>query len=76
VAQRPQDVGELLKTKFQPRFHRAKGSMRGSGNFPVAESLEKSELQRLPLKPRQHPHALLEKVTQIIQDENIICFAR
>jgi hypothetical protein len=76
VAQRLHGVGEFLKTKFQPRFHRAKGSMRGSGNFPVAESLEKSELEGFPLKPRQHPHALLEKVTQIIQDENFICFAR
>ena len=69
-------MGEFLQPKFQPRFYRSQRSARSYGNFPVAEPFEKSELERFPLKPRQHPHALLEKVTQIIQDENIICFAR
>ena len=59
VTQRPQSVGELLKAKFQPGFHRAKGSMRCSGNFPMAESLEKRELERLALKSRENSHALL-----------------
>jgi hypothetical protein len=59
VAQRPQGVGELLKPKLQPRFHRSQRSTRRGGNFPVAESLEKSKLQRLPLKSRQNSHALL-----------------
>ena len=43
------------------------------GNFSVTESLEKRELQRLALKPGQDSHALLEKMTQVIQHENIVC---
>ena len=69
-------MGEFLQAKFQTRFYRSQRSTRNGGNFPVAKPLEKSELKGFPLKPRQHTHALLEKVTQIIQDENIIRFAR
>src|SRR5580704_13765354 len=76
VAQRSQRVGEFLQAKFQPCFHRSQRSMRRCGNFPVAESLEESELDRLALKPWQHSHAPLEKMTQIVQDENIVCLAR
>src|SRR5207247_10568509 len=43
------------------------------GNFSVTESLEQRELQRLALKPGQDSHALLEKMTQVIQHENIVC---
>ena len=42
----------------------------------MTESLEESELERLALEPRQHSHALLEKMTQIVQHENIVCLAR
>ena len=69
-------MSEFLQAKFQARFYRSQWSMRNGGNFPVAKPLEKSELEGFPLKSRQHPHALLEKLPQIIQDENIICFAR
>src|SRR4029077_16235601 len=51
-------------------------SMCRCGNFPVTESLKESELERLALKPRQHSHAPLEKMSQIVQDENIVGRAR
>jgi hypothetical protein len=52
VTQRPQGMGEFLQAKFQPRFYRSQRSVRSGGNFPVAEPLEKSELEGFPLKPR------------------------
>src|SRR4029077_19739923 len=76
VTQRSQRMGEFLQAKFQPCFYRSQRSMCRGGNFPVTESLEESELERLALKPRQHSHAPLEKMTQIIQHENIVCRAR
>ncbi len=52
VAERSQRVGEFLQAKFQPRLHCSQRSMRCRSNFPVAESLEESQLQRLALKTR------------------------
>src|SRR5436190_10982052 len=69
-------MGEFLQAKFQPCFYGSQRSMCRGGNFPVTESLEESELERLALEPRQHSHALLEKKTQIIQHKNIVCLAR
>jgi len=44
--------------------------VRCGGNFPVTQSLEKSQLDRLTLKLRQRPDAFLQEMPEIIQNES------
>jgi hypothetical protein len=67
-------MGQFSQTQFQARFYRAKRSVSRSGNFAVTQSLEESEPDRFPLKPRQRSYAFLEKAMQIVQDKRIIRF--
>jgi hypothetical protein len=59
-------MSEFLQAQLESRFHCPERRMRGSGNLPVTQSLEKSQLDRLALKLWQRTDVFLQEMAKII----------
>jgi len=68
VPQRSQRVSQFLQPQFESRLYRSKRSVCRGGNFPVAQSLEESQLHGFALKLRQCPDGFLQEMMEIIQN--------
>ena len=65
IAHGPERLGQLAQTKLQPRFDCAEWRARRSGDFAMAHSGEKRQLDRFALITRKILQPLVKKAAQI-----------
>jgi hypothetical protein len=66
MAQRPECMSQFLQAKFQSRLNCPERRVRNTGNFPVAQTVEESQLDRFALQRRKGSDAFLQKVSEIV----------